>query len=152
MVAKWWPGLAGASFAQAVLASGGRLEASRSIFERNVATLSGGALHAAGGLVELSNRSLLRGNEAPLGSSMQLTSDELFQYHLPCPLGRWVFAPIGSTSRIGSGSVDADYPFACNAGLVGNSYEVKGVHLYFDYTLSCSGRLYSASGGGVYFW
>lgn len=105
--------------------SGGYVQVKGSVFEANNASVSGGALYINGGHVALTDRTLLTGNIAPYGGSIALAVPQALTYTLPAPLGRWIFAHQGATASIDVGTIDADYPYACNAGLVGNSYEAS---------------------------
>ena len=39
----------------------------------------------------------------------------------PAPAGRWLFVGVGARAELSPGFVDADYPFACSAGLLGGT-------------------------------
>ena len=99
----------------AMLVTGGIVSVASTVCENNEASASGGALRVDGGTVALSDRTLLRGNKAQLGSSIHLTAQRALTYTLPAPLGRWVFALQGATTTLELGAFDADYPFACSA-------------------------------------
>ncbi len=111
-----------ASMGGAMHITGGRVLVASTLLEANEASISGGALQVEGGLVTLSDRTLLQRNAAPTGRSVELTAAHTLFYTLPAPLGRWIFALHGDTVSLDVGAVDAEFPFACNAGLVGNSY------------------------------
>ena len=106
----------------ALRVSGGRARVSATTFESNGAAESGGALQVDGsGVVELGNRTAIVGNDAPTGASIQFVDGSL-SYSLPTPLGRWLLVSSGTLSTLEPTSIDADYPFACSAGIVGSSY------------------------------
>ena len=74
---------------------------------------------------------LVSGNFAPLGGGrtmmirrgLRARSGEVV-YRLPAPLGRWAFVPPGALNaeeRLAFGPHEGDYPFLCNAGLLGDS-------------------------------
>ena len=114
-----------ASVGAALRVLGGYAFVNESQFEDNVAQQSGGAMHVSGGTVELAHRTLLRNNEAPSGSAVQYNAGWL-SYALPTPLGRWLLIPDGLTADFFSEatSINADYPYACSAGIVGSSYAI----------------------------
>ena len=85
----------------------------------NSATISGGALRVIAGTVNLLNKTILSANSAPSGSSALVNGRGSVTYTLPAPSGRWVLTPDGLTYRLERGSIETDFPFTCNAGLVG---------------------------------
>lgn len=116
-----------ASEGGAMFVTGGQVQMSSTVCEGNEASVRGGALFIEGGNVSITDRSLLLDNYAPTGRSVYLASARALvslTYTLPAPLGRWIFILHGTTASLEPGAIDADYPFACNAGLVGNSYAV----------------------------
>ena len=69
---------------------------------------------------------LLKDNESPSkGHSIYFEAGAL-QYQLPAPLGRWIFAPTGTSQHFIQGQqVDDDFPYACSPGVVGDGLEVS---------------------------
>ena len=108
-----------------MLVTGGTVHVTRCVFELNSASISGGELHVEGGHIELGDRTALFSNVAPRGRSIYFlsSSSAVAKYFLPAPLARWLFISQGITSTLEPGAIDADYPFACSAGLVGASYD-----------------------------
>ena len=108
---------------------GGQAMIAGTIFVENDAARGGGAMHVSGGVVELMERSLLVRNEAPTGKSIELTANGSLAYTLPAPAGRWLLLGSSScqalrsrwSSPVDPGSVDADYPYACSAGILGGT-------------------------------
>ena len=100
-----------------------------SSFDENRAVEGGGALYVEGGAIEIFNRTSFTRNAAPrgTGSSVSLLAGRI-RYTLPAPAGRWLFVPMGETLEVDDGSIDADWPFECSAGLVGGSspHEQRG--------------------------
>ena len=84
---------------------------------------SGGALMVRAGEVRLGARTIFESNiaSAGQGNSIELAEGGALSYALPAPSGRWVLVPSGNVSSVGSGAIDADYPYACAAGVVGGS-------------------------------
>ena len=94
------------------------LEACR--FAGNTAGVQGGALHVSGGHVALRSGTLLEGNSARSGGRSLFVNDGgTLAYHLPAPLGRWIYGGSLTYEQL-VGSVDSDYPLPCSAGLYGN--------------------------------
>ena len=95
-----------------------------SSFEDNAAVLDGGAVKVEGGSVVLANHTKLKRNRAGSGNSIMLQDGGKLSYALPAPLAHWVFITDHSlVSWLSSGAVDAEYPFTCSAGLVGDTYD-----------------------------
>ena len=117
----------------AMLVDGGESRVQNCRFESNAASESGGGLQIDGGVCELSDQSVLLGNTAPQGNTILSTRRDALTYRLPCSMGRWILAAIGNTSAL-EGAIDADFPYACSAGLLGSSFE-----LLEQSTPQCSG-------------
>jgi len=114
----------------AVYMRGGHVQIASSLLEANSADESGGAIYVDGGHLRLSNETLILTNGssplAPKGSALHLTAHGMAEYELPAPLGRWVFAQEETASTLTPGSaIDSSYPFPCNAGIVGDSYQPR---------------------------
>ena len=96
----------------------------------NVATTRGGGLHVTGGVVALSNRTVLEDNSAPEGHTMQLLGGAT-SYYLPAPAGRWVNTAVLDTERgtlvsaVALGAHVEDYPFPCREGHVGSDDDIS---------------------------
>ena len=96
----------------------------------NVATTRGGGLHVTGGVVALSNRTVLEDNSAPEGHTMQLLGGAT-SYYLPAPAGRWVNTAVLDTERgtlvsaVALGAHVEDYPFPCREGHVGSDHDIS---------------------------
>ena len=75
---------------------------------------------------------LMRDNRAAGTSESIFIQGGILTYQLPAPLGRWIAA---SRQVINSGSSVPDYPYACPAGLFGNSTEVS-----VQTSPACTGR------------
>ena len=79
----------------AIRVRGGSTSIRDSLFEDNRAGESGGAVHIDAGDVHMSDRTLLRRNDAPRGRSIQLCGDgaphcpAVLRYTLPAPPGRY---------------------------------------------------------------
>ena len=71
----------------------------------------------------MANQTFFNRNNAPRGngSSIYLSERGTLQYTLPVPPGRWLFVPSGTTFQLTAGAVDGEFPFPCNAGLVGGT-------------------------------
>jgi predicted outer membrane repeat protein len=96
--------------------------------DNNNASARGGALCilSSAGMV-LSNRTRLKQNWAPNGSSIYLAIDGAAMYVLPAPLSHWVsntkpcssrneLCPSGATvTELSAGGLDNDFPFICGA-------------------------------------
>ena len=96
----------------------------------NVATTRGGGLHVTGGVVALSNRTVLEDNSAPEGHTMQLLGGAT-SYYLPAPAGRWVNTAVLDAERgtlvsaVALGAHVEDYPFPCREGHVGSDHDIS---------------------------
>ena len=96
----------------------------------NVATTRGGGLHVTGGVVALSNRTVLEDNSAPEGHTMQLLGGAT-SYYLPAPAGRWVNTAVLDAARgtlvsaVALGAHVEDYPFPCREGHVGSDHDIS---------------------------
>ena len=101
--------------------------------------LSGGALYVDGGDVTLGEQTFISGSAAPIGSTISIGSGSLL-YRLPAPLGRYVSVANDATNvEAVQRNVNGDYPYACNAGSVGDS-----LHPSNQSTPQCAG--YCAAG------
>ena len=102
---------------------GGSVRLTRGVLKLNAASSRGGGMYVEGGHVALGKQTLFYQNTAPAGKgvSIYLTGGSA-AYTLPVPLARWLFIPAGNVSVLDAGAIDADYPFSCSAGLVGDSY------------------------------
>ena len=108
-----------------MLVTNGSVIVQNSTFDLNSANVSGGALQVDGGAVVLAGQTLLRSSRAPVGSTIKFTAGSL-QYRLPAPLGRYIVVSDEAThSEIlqRNAAYDIDYPYACNAGFLGNSLQ-----------------------------
>lgn len=78
---------------------------------------------AGNAYVLMKNGTLLEANTGEKGNSIYKTKNSTLEYQLPAPLGRWVFAREEDDwiSTEVMGKIDSDYPYACNAGLLGQS-------------------------------
>jgi len=104
--------------------TGGHVDVHSCAFEDNEATVVGGAMQVDGGDVTLSDMTMLIRNRAPSGGALGVGHGANVRYSLPAPLGRWIYIPtVGMSSAFfeGGTTVDGDYPFACSAGVMGNS-------------------------------
>ena len=108
----------------ALYVKGGQVWVSSTTLVDNEATSSGGAIRLSGGELDLANRTVLLGNTAPEGSGSAILDDGAiaYKYHLPAPLGRWVFVPSGEMAMTGEGAVETDFPFDCAPGVLGRTY------------------------------
>ena len=79
------------------------------------------ALRVDEGTVVLANHTVLLRNARALvvGWGASIT------YELPAPLGRWVFDPNNDGISDQLQSIDSDYPYACSAGLLGETYDTQ---------------------------
>jgi len=93
----------------------------RSNFTRNQGAESGGALHIDNGAVYLSNETRFQHNSAPTGSgnSIYLSPGSVLEYTLPAPPGHWLNIRRGITFELSPGAEDLDFPYRCQAGVVG---------------------------------
>jgi len=111
-----------------------------SLFRRNHANSTGGALVVVDARVVLGNGTLLEGNHAEEANTLGVTpvldpGRQVVTYVLPAPLAHWIanvvecgpadswcFTEYGRFfSRLTSASVNVDYPYVCPPGLFGNS-------------------------------
>lgn len=105
----------------AVLVLGGFVRFEETNVTDNIAT-AGGGLQVDGGTVVLANKTRVVGNSAQTGRTVNYLTGSL-KYELPAPLGHWVFIDDGGTMAVLSpGALDLDYPYACSAGVYGDSY------------------------------
>ena len=82
----------------------------------------GTAVHVIGGDVVLRDQTTLLGSH----TSLNISGGARVRYELPAPLGRYVFIQDNSgIYHFERGEHNGDFPFACAAGVVGNSYNVK---------------------------
>ena len=108
----------------AMIIRGGRAVVARCLIERNYAVVAGGGLHVTGGVLELTNQTVLRGNEASEASSISVApgTPSYVTYALPAPLAHYVFVVGGTSFAVLTSSINVDFPFPCPGGVVGNSY------------------------------
>jgi len=79
----------------------------------------GTALHVIGGDVVLKDQTALLGNQ----TNLYIRDGASVRYELPAPLGRYAFIQDGSgIYRFEPGEHLGDFPFACSAGVVGDSF------------------------------
>ena len=81
------------------------------------------------GAVYLHDQTILKNNSAPNGAGMSFFFDNrssgFLEYTLPAPPGRWLYIRGQSDSfRLESGVEDADFPYACPAGVVGGTNRI----------------------------
>eukprot|EP00964_Phaeocystis_antarctica_P096526 scaffold62823_cov67-Phaeocystis_antarctica.AAC.3 len=126
----------------AIKVSGGSLAVHTSVFQNNSAE-SGGALLVTGGKVTVRNSTftasqgtalhviggdvVLKDQTALLGGNQQtnlnISDGASVRYELPAPLGRYAFIQDNSgIYRFEPGEHLGDFPFACAAGVVGDSF------------------------------
>ena len=110
----------------AMLVIGGVVTMTESYLFDNQASESGGALYVEAGDVTIGNRTFFERNVAPGGrDGTSIYSSVDVQYTLPTPLARWVLIPEGgAVATLSSGAINTDFPYACSAGLYGNSYDL----------------------------
>jgi len=118
----------GATYGGAMWVRGGQVWLIRSSLLYNRAQF-GGAIALSGNtsVVYMLNQTQLLGNAANVsGSSIYKSAASTLTYKLPAPLGRWVFAQEAADAAWiateSSEEINADYPYACNAGLKGAGY------------------------------
>ena len=122
---------------RAIHVQGGSLAIADSTFRRNRDTIyvtggnaiianttftasRGTALHVIGGDVVLRDQTALLGSH----TSLNISGGARVRYELPAPLGRYVFIQDNSgIYRFEPGEHLGDFPFACAAGVVGDSFD-----------------------------
>ena len=99
---------------ESIYVTGGSTRIANTIFSASQAT----ALHVIGGDVVLKDQAALLGNQVTL----KISNGAHVSYELPAPLGRYAFIQDGSGSySFEPGERRGDFPFACSAGVVGDS-------------------------------
>ena len=103
---------------ESVYVTGGWTRIANTIFSASRAT----ALHVIGGDVVLKDQAVLLGNQLAL----KISDGAHVSYELPAPLGRYAFIQDGSgIYRFEPGEHLGDFPFACSAGIVGDSFAAQ---------------------------
>ena len=114
----------------AILVEGGHVVISNdTVIEANEALQEGGAMAIYGGVVELSSRTALRGNVAPVGTSIFMANylwrpSPTLTYTLPTPIAHWVNA-FESRATLQPGAIDGNFPFPCSPGLFASVSSVR---------------------------
>ena len=102
-----------------IYVTGGSTRITNTIFNASRAT----ALHVIGGDVVLKDQALLIGNQQ---LALKISNGALVSYELPAPLGCYAFIQDSSgIYRFEPGEHRGDFPFACSAGIVGDSNETS---------------------------
>ena len=102
-----------------IYVTGGSTRITNTIFNASRAT----ALHVIGGDVVLKDQALLIGNQQ---LALKISNGALVSYELPAPLGRYAFIQDSSgIYRFEPGEHLSDFPFACSAGIVGDSFAAQ---------------------------
>jgi len=103
---------------ESIYVTGGSTRIANTVFSDSRAT----AVHAIGGDVVLKDQAVLLGNQLAL----KVSDGAHVSYELPAPLGRYLFIQDGSgIYRFEPGEHLGDFPFACSAGIVGDSFAAQ---------------------------
>ena len=103
---------------ESIYVTGGSTRIANTIFSASQAT----ALHVIGGDVVLKDQAALLGNQLTL----KISDGAHVSYELPAPLGRYAFIQDGSgIYHFEPGEHLGDFPFACSAGIVGDSFAAQ---------------------------
>ena len=55
------------------------------------------------------------------GATIRRSWNSSVEYSLLAPPGRWLYVPVGTTFQLELQALEADFPFACPAGVVGGA-------------------------------